>query len=602
MSTCLKPLAALLPLLYLTPALSQQNLDPVVVTATRQATRVSETLADVTVLQREDIEKASGSSALELIARQPGIQLSNNGGLGKASSLFIRGAEARHTLVLIDGIPLGSATTGTPSLADIPLSQIERIEIVRGPSSAVYGSDAIGGVIQIFTRRGEGPLQADAFAGIGSRNTQELSAGLSGSGKMLSGNLRVSYLGTDGFNAAADPVRYKAVNGSFPNPDRDGYYQTSMTGSIAIRPAKGHELGITGYSVTGKNDYDGGGPTVFAYANVATTVLSTYSRNQWTDDWTSTVRFGQAEDSSTNFAPTRSLFETVQNQWMVENQIGLPLGSLLIGYEYLSQEVNSTTNYTVRERTVSSPFLGYNAKLGNHSVQLAGRRDDNSQFGAKNTGNLAYGYQFTSTLSARGAIGTAFKAPTFNQLYFPGFGSANLKPEEALNREIGLTWLETGHRIGWVYFDNKITDLIGGSPLVNINKATIRGNSLTYAGSIGHWQINASIDIMDPHDATTGKKLPRRADEQANFSLSYATGPLNVGTEVQAVGTRFDNATNTRRMKGYALVNLFGHYQITPDLRLEARINNLFDEQYETAWAYAQPRLSAFIGLRYNPK
>ena len=570
MSTCLKPLAALLPLLYLTPALSQQNLDPVVVTATRQATRVSETLADVTVLQREDIEKASGSSALELIARQPGIQLSNNGGLGKASSLFIRGAEARHTLLLIDGIPLGSATTGTPSLADIPLSQIERIEIVRGPSSAAYGSDAIGGVI--------------------------------GRGQMLSGNLRVSYLGTDGFNAAADPVRYKAVNGSFPNPDRDGYYQNSMSGSIAIRPAKGHELGITGYNVTGKNDYDGGGPTVFAYANVATTVLSAYSRNQWTDDWTSTVRFGQAEDSSTNFAPTRSLFETVQNQWMVENQIGLPLGSLLIGYEYLSQEVNSTTKYAVRERTVSSPFLGYNAKLGNHSVQLAGRRDDNSQFGAKNTGNLAYGYQFTSALSARGAIGTAFKAPTFNQLYFPGFGSTNLKPEEALNREIGLTWLETGHRIGWVYFDNKITDLIGGSPLVNINKATIRGNSLTYAGSIGHWQINASIDIMDPRDATTRKKLPRRADEQANFSLSYATGPLNVGTEVQAVGTRFDNATNTRRMKGYALVNLFGHYQITPDLRLEARINNLFDEQYETAWAYAQPRLSAFIGLRYNPK
>ena len=125
---------------------------------------------------------------------------------------------------------------------------------------------------------------------------------------------------------------------------------------------------------------------------------------------------------------------------------------------------------------------------------------------------------------------------------------------------------------------------------------------MTYAGSIGHWQINASIDIMDPRDATTRKKLPRRADEQANFSLSYATGPLNDGTEVQAVGTRFDNATNTRRMKGYALVNLFGHYQITPDLRLEARINNLFDEQYETAWAYAQPRLSAFIGLRYNPK
>jgi vitamin B12 transporter len=236
----------------------------------------------------------------------------------------------------------------------------------------------------------------------------------------VSGSLRVSYLETDGFNAAADPVRYKAVNGSLPNPDRDGYYQTSITGSIAIRPVRGHEFGMTGYSVTGKNDYDGGGPTVFAYANVGNSILSAYTRNQWTDHWTSTVRFGQTEDSSTNVAPNRSLFETIQNQWMVENQIGLPIGSLLIGYEYLSQKVNSTTAYTVRERTVSSPFLGYNAKLGNHSVQLAGRRDDNSQFGVKNTGNLAYGYQFTNELSARGAIGTAFKAPRSTSYTFPG--------------------------------------------------------------------------------------------------------------------------------------------------------------------------------------
>jgi len=602
MPTCHKPLAALLLLLHLIPALAQQNLDPVLVTATRQATRVSETLADVTVIQREDIEKASGSSAVELIARQPGIQLSNNGGLGKTSSLFIRGAEARHTLLLIDGISLGSATTGTPSLADIPLSQIERIEIVRGPTSAAYGSDAIGGVIQIFTRRGDGPIKADAFAGIGSRNTHELSAGLSGGNEILSGSLRVSYLGTDGFNAAADPTRYKAVNGSLPNPDRDGYSQTSTTGNIAIRPSRGHELGITGYSVTGKNYYDGGGPTVFAYANVASSVLSAYSRNQWTEQWTSTLRVGHAEDSSRNYAPTFSLFETLQNQFMVENQIRLPLGSLLLGYEYLSQEVNSTTAYTVRERTVSSPFIGYNAKFGNNSVQLAGRRDDNSQFGAKNSGNIAYGYQITNEISAHGAIGTAFKAPTFNQLYFPGFGSANLKPEEALNREIGMTWLEAGHRIGWVYFDNRITDLIGGSPLVNINKATIRGNSLTYTGSIGHWLINAGVDIMDPRDASTGKKLPRRAEEQANFSLSYAAGRFNVGTEVQAVGARFDNATNTRQMKGYTLVNLFGHYQFSPDIRLEARINNLLDEQYETAWAYAQPRMNAFVGVRYTPK
>lgn len=595
----LKP-ATVISLLVASNAYAQTNLEPVVVTATRQATKISDTLADVTVIDREEIEKASGSSTLDLIARQPGIQISNNGGAGKTSSIFIRGAEARHTLLLIDGIPVGSATTGTPSLGDIPLSQIDRIEIVRGPTSAVYGSDAIGGVIQIFTRRGEGPLRGDAFAGYGSQNTQEYAAGLSGGNELVSGSFRMAHQSTNGFNVAADPARYNTANGSLPNPDKDGYRQTSFTGNFAIRPAKGHELGVTAYSVSGKNFYDGGGATVSAYADVNNTVYSAYSRNQWHDNWTSTLRYGRTEDSSTNFAPTQSLFETVQNQWVFENQIRLPYGNLLLGYEYLTQEVNSSTAYTVSGRHVSSPFVGYNVKFGKHNMQLAARHDDNSQFGAKATGNFAYGYQLTNNIATHAAIGTAFKAPTFNQLYFPGFGNANLKPEEALNKEIGVTWKMTGHRISLVYFDNKITDLIGGFPVVNINKATITGTTLSYTGTWGPITLNAGIDIMEPRDASTGNKLPRRADQQGNLSINYSASRYNFGTEIQAVGQRFDNAANTRNLPGYGLINLYAQYQLTSALRLEARINNLLDKDYETAWAYAQPGMNAFVGIRYN--
>ncbi|PKO89190.1 MAG: TonB-dependent receptor [Betaproteobacteria bacterium HGW-Betaproteobacteria-10] len=602
MNPRLKPLAALLPLLFISSAHAQQSLDAVVVTATRQPTRISETLADVTVLERADIEKATGSTTLELLARQPGLQLSNNGGAGKVSSIFIRGAEARHTLLLIDGVPLGSATTGTPSLADIPLAQIERIEIVRGPSSAVYGSDAIGGVIQIFTRRGEGPLRGDAFAGFGSKNTQEYSAGISGGSEIISGSLRLSHQTTDGFNAASDPIRFQAANFSKPNPDNDGYYQTALTGNFAIRPVKGHELGVTAYAVEGRNRYDGGGPTINAYADVRNSVFTGYTRNKFISNWTSLLRYGRSEDSSTNFAPNRSLFETTQGQWTWENQISLPVGNLLVGYEHIEQNVTSTTKYSVDERTVRSPFIGYSLKYADHSLQMSARHDDNSQFGGKNTGNLAYGYQFTKQLGAHGSIGTAFKAPTFNQLYFPNFGNDKLKPEEALNREIGLTWQGMGHRLGFVYFNNQITDLIGGFPLVNINQATIKGSSISYQGSIGSWTLQAAVDLMKPRDEATGNILPRRAEETANLALSYVTGPFRAGVELQSVGNRFDDSANKRPMAGYGLTNLFGSYQVSPDVRIEARVNNVFDKDYETAWAYAQAGVNAFLGIRYAPK
>ena len=609
MKFALKPLAALLPLAFVQPVAAVEqlaSLDTMVVTATRQVTQVSETLADVTVLEREDIERASGSTTLELLARQPGLQLSNTGGVGKTSSIFIRGAEARHTLLLIDGVPLGSATTGTPSLADIPLSQIERIEIVRGPASAVYGSDAIGGVIQIFTRRGAGPLRFDAFAGMGSRNTQEYAAGISGGGESVSGSLRISHQTTDGFDAAADPVRYRAVNGSLPSADSDGYYQTAVTGNIAFRPADGHELGVTAYAIDGRNQYDAGGPLINAYANVRSSIYTAYSQNRLTSNWTSLLRYGRSLDGSTNFAPQRSLFETTQDQWTWENNFSLPLGNLLIGYEHIEQRVNSTTKYRVNERKVRSPFIGYSLTTADHRLQISVRHDDNSQFGSKNTGSLSYGYQFTRTLSGHGSVGTAFKAPTFNQLYWPGAGNANLKPEKAFNRELGLTWLDGGQRVGFVYFDNRISDLIGSWPPVNISEARIQGASLSYQKSFGPWTVQSAVDVMSPRNEQNGKDkgnlLPRRARQTGQLALAYADGPVTAGVEIQGVGKRYDNVENTRKMHGYGLLNIFGSYRLSSEWRVEARFNNLFDKDYETAWAYAQPGRNAFIGLRYAPK
>lgn len=583
-------------------ASEETDLGAVVVTATRQPTRINEQLADVTVIDREAIEQAGATTLPNLLSRQPGVQIANNGGLGKSSSIFLRGTNSGHTLLLVDGIPLGLATLGSPSLTNLSLSQIERIEILRGPASSLYGSDAIGGVIQIFTKQGAGPLRPEAFFGAGSYGTREARAGLSGGTEMWSYSLRASHLKSDGINVASDPVRYQQANFSLPNPDNDPYRNTSWSGRLAFRPAAGHELGATLLTADSKNHYDGGGPTVDAYSNDTTRAWTVYSRNRLAEVWTSTLRYGESKDHSESFSPGRSLFATVQKQWAWQNDVKLPLGSLMLAAEHLSQNVDSTTSYTVKERTVRSLIAGYNGNLGNHSWQLSQRYDDNSQFGGKTTGSLAYGYRIHADWQARAAYGTAFKAPSFNQLYFPGFGNVNLKPEFAKNREVGLNWNHANQRAGITWFDNRIENLIQGFPVSNIGRARITGTSLNYGLTYGAWNVDASIDLMKPINQDNGYRLQRRAAQMGKLSMSYTPGPWTLGAELDAAGDRFDTTTQTRPLEHYEVVNLHGSYKLDHDWTLEGRVNNLFDKVYETAWGYAQPRANVFIGVRYAPK
>jgi len=574
----------------------------IVVTATRVPTRVNEVIADVTVIGRETIEQAGPTTLPELLARQPGLHVADNGGRGKAASVFIRGTASSHALLLVDGVPLGSATTGQPSLNNLPLSQIERIEILRGPASSLYGSDAIGGVIQIFTKRGEGPARISAYAGIGSHGTREAQAGVSGSTGALSYNLSVSHYSTDGFNVAADPQRFNTVNFSLPNPDDDGYRNTAFSGRLAYELAKGHQIGIAVLEAKSRNWFDRGGPTVDAYNNDKTRAYGIFLRNRISDIWTSELRWGASEDWSESFAPGRSLFATLQTQWIWQNDIRLPVGRLMVALENTEQSVDSTTNYTVKRREVDSAVLGYQGNVGAHSWQTALRHDDNSQFGAHTTGSLGYGYRFSTDWQVRAAVGTAFKAPSFNQLYFPGFGNAALKPEKARNREIGLHWQQGGQHASTTWFDNRITDLIEGFPVTNTGRARIKGTSLAYGLLYGAWSVDAGIDLMRPINEATGHRLQRRPAEMLKLAVTYAPGDWKVGGETSSVGRRFDTTTEGRPMHGYGVVNLFASKALDKEWSLEGRINNLFDRVYENAWSYAVPGREIFLGLRYQPK
>ncbi|MBN9420936.1 MAG: hypothetical protein BGO63_09195 [Candidatus Accumulibacter sp. 66-26] len=584
------------------------ELGQVVVTATRQATRSNELLSDVSVIERETIEQAGQTTLVELLAQQPGIEYSANGGPGANNAIFIRGANSNHTLLLIDGQRVGSVSTGAADFSRLSLNQIERIEILRGPASSLYGADAIGGVIQIFTKRGEGPARINASAGYGTYGTTDASLGIAGGNDVVSYSLQTGHYETRGFSA----IRNTASSNY--NPDRDSFRNQSINGSLALRPAQGHEIGLNFLSGNGTSHYDNGlGNDPSNDQSVSN--FSLYSRNRLSSDWNSTLRIGRSTDDSTNRINgiANSVYRTDQDQVSWQNDIRLPVGKALLAAEYLKQQLSSSSPLPTNERTIRSLLAGWSGSLGDHRLQANLRRDDNSQFGGRTTGQAAYGYQFTPEWRAHLSYGTAFKAPTFNNLYFPLScfppfgcfgGNPDLKPERARNAETGVNWEKGAQRFSAIYFRNKVTDLIDSSLPVpmNVNQATLSGTSLSYANSLGAFSGGVSVDLQRARDDTTGKRLARRADEQLKAHLAYTAGMLKVGGEWQLVGDRFDDAANKKRLGGYGLVNLFADYRIDREWTLFARANNLFNKEYELARDYATAGASVFVGLRYQQK
>lgn len=456
--------------------------DGVIVTASRQVQRSSELLSDVTVVEREEIAKAGPTATItDLLARQPGIEITSRGGPGTTSGVMLRGANTTHTLVLVDGIRVASATLGDVSWGFLPLNQVERIEILRGPASSLYGADAIGGVIQIFTRRGEGPLRGHAEAGIGSLGTSLVSAGLAGGAEGWRYSLQASDSRSRSFNAISN-----AKNSSY-NADRDGFQDSSASGSLSYNFAAGHEAGINFINSDGWNNYDSTPKVSDWQQRQRVSGLSAFSRNRLLPAWTSTLRIGRGTDDSRQFqnGQASSSLRTDQDQIQWQNDVKLPVGTALLAVERLQQKVSGNTAFLVSERTINSVLGGWTGQLGQHRLQANLRRDENSQFGGKSTGSLGYGYQFTPDWRANAAYGTAFKAPSFNDLYWPGSGNPTLHPERATNREVSLHFQRADQHASATYYDNRISDLIDWAPGANglwapsnINSARLTGWTL----------------------------------------------------------------------------------------------------------------------------
>lgn len=600
-----KPLVALLPAVFASVAQSETaDLGTVVVTATRQPARTNELLSDVTVISRGQIEQAGHSTLAQLLESQPGIQVATSGGVGGTSGIYIRGANSGHTLLLVDGVRFGSSTTGQPTLEDIPLSQIERIEIVRGAASSLYGADVIGGVIQIFTRRGEGKPAFDASVGGGTYSTYNTTAGFSGAVGAVDFSLRAGHYETKGIDAMRNPT------------DRDGFRQDHVSGRIGWKLSASTEVGATAFESRGVSQYDGGTNFDNRIRKNAS-IYSAYWKQSVTDGWLSTVRTSRSQDAQDDIDPAfPSRIVTSANQFLWQNDLRLPVGKLLLAYEYLGEHVqNNLSNLIKDERRTNSYLAGWSAPLGAHRLQVNARYDDNSQYGGRTTGSGSYGYQFSDDWRAYASVGRAFKAPTFNDLFFPQLcfppfgcfgGNPNLKPETALNREAGLVWETAARRASLVYFDNKVADLIvwTNQPF-NVGRAHLKGTTATYDIAYGLWSAGVSATHQEPRDADTGQRLFRRADDQLTTKVSRRLGDWNLGGEVVAYGRRDDfdfNANRRVRLGGYGIVNAFAAYRLAPEWSLDLRVNNLGDKNYVQSYGFQTPGLNAFLALRYSPK
>jgi len=578
------------------PNTATATLEPVQVTATRISQTVDEALASVTVIDRDEIERLQPKQFTDLLEGRAGIETSQNSAFGKTTSVYTRGTSSDHTLLLIDGVRMGSATTGGASWQFLPPEEIERVEIVRGPRTSIYGSDAIGGVVQVFTREGRrGPPKVNAFVGGGRFNTWEAGVGVAGGTDNTNYSLSVSHFETDGINVQDD----------VGDDDRDGYDNTSLAGKLSHRLPNGVELfGNMLYS-EGTTEFDSGSAFSPDESDFVHAALRAGVRISVIQRWDTELAVGHSRDESDNFLEGEffSQFDTKRDgvDWRNDIQLG-ERTDWIAGVDAHEDRVSSSTDYDEDSRYNVGVYSVLRSGFGAHDLEGSLRFDDNEQFGDKTTGQIAWGMQATDALRLRGSYGTAFKAPTFNDLYWPAAGNPDLDPEESRTVELGARYSASLAYVDIAVFETRVDNLISGWPPQNIDEARIRGLEIEGGHDIGPWNSRASLTLLDAEDRETGNELPRRAPVTTRFDLDRQFRDLSVGGSVIAKSRSYNQVDNEERLSGYGLLNLRAAYRIDPEWRVEASLQNVFDKDYETALGYNQPGRAAFVKLRYQQR
>lgn len=579
-----------------------QWLEPVVVSGSRFEQKLTDTLPHTTVFTRNDIERSQAPDVLSLITRAAGLETAQLGGTGAQSGVFLRGAATRAVLVLIDGVPMNNLNFSLASLDQLTVGQIERIEIVRGNVSSLYGSQAVGGVIQVFTRGGARALpgvDGSVRAAGGNRATRELAASVDGAAERWRYAVSASNFETGGFNAIDQRKRPGT------DPDKDGYRNRSASAQLGFSFSEGHDLALRGFHSRGRLQYDSQfGPATQADESEQTIEsASLVLRNRFTSAWRSTLSTSTLRDALDARVTAFPYFVTsrgTQTAW--QNDLAVAEGWTATGaVERLEQRIASDTRYGRRNRTVDAVRLGIAGASGAHRAQINLRHDAFSDFGAADTYYGGYGFDVSDALRLFASASTAFNAPTFNDLFFPFGGNAALKPEKARSQELGLQYAARTLRIRAALFATRYRDLIGNDASfnrVNIGKASVEGAEMAVETFVQTVRVVASVTAQDARDDVIDARLVRRARAFGNVQASRAFGPVGVELNWRVTGDRIDRAGGqVRTLGGYGLIDLAARWRIDATWALTARAANVLDRGYENAWGYPGAPRGVFAGV-----
>ena len=609
------------------------KLSDTLITANRDVEQRSDSSAASTVFTRADIERLRPASVPALLTQVPGVQVANYGGRGASYGLYVRGTSTAQTLILIDGVRVGSATMGGASLQYLGVDQIERIEVLRGSRSAIHGADAMGGVIQIFTRRGEseGLRPYMRIAG-GSNSTWERTLGLSG------GNERTRFNLSAGLEETAGIDRTRTSFDS--DADHDAYRNRSLALSLSHRFTNDLEAGFTLLNQRGKTETDNPfghedppGSWIYnptnPYDEYSTSTASVWLDGRINDIWRSRIETGHSEDKQENFDklfPGSTVNNTYRDSVNWLNTLALDDGhSLRLGLDYLNDKVRSSNEFAVNNRDNKAAFIQHSFQGERFGTELGMRHDDNQQFGTENTFNGALSYQLNADNLLILSYSEGFRVPTFADLYWPLYdgyqGNPNLKPEKSRSYE--LQWrsqLSPTTELEASLYRTDFRDLIATvttndfpweGTTANINRARVNGFEAALKQELYGWHGEVALSIIDPRDRETGHNLPNRAKRTLNLNLDRQFGDIGVGATFTAITSSYSNGANTSELAGYGVLDLRASWQASSELAFDVKLANVLDKDYSRLvytysqdwqeYGYRETPFTAMLGVTWTP-
>lgn len=571
------------------------------VTATRTPQNFNQLISDVSFIDSQALRDAGAYGLTEALRYVGGIQTTSTGTPGSQQSVFIRGANSTHTLGLVEGFRMGSVSAGLPSIEGLPVSRFSHAEVLRGAASGLYGSDALGGVVQLFLPRGQGAFKPQATLIFGHDRTRSADVQLAGGTDTFDASLGLGRVLSDGFSAT------NPKSSDF-DADRDAYNRSNFAGQFNFRPTSDHELGVVILRDNLDYQFDSAG-AVNDSGRLITQLVGVRGTHALSSESTLKWRVGESRDKADTLSDYRNQMYSKQQQYGVDwDWQFTPVWQLSLGAEQLkksAQRIDNFDGYYAEQRLNKALRLNLYGDLASHLWQLNVRHDNDSSFGSQITGGVNYAYRFNPAWRWSVGYNIAFQAPNFNDLYFTPYNNPNLKAEHSKQVETGVYYAQAHYSAKAVLFQNRVRDLINSvAPDYlpqNIAHAEIMGLELSWQQRFGATSLDFNFDALNPRDQTNDKQLARRAQRTASARVTHSIAAWNVGAQWQAVGKRFDDAGNITPLPGYGVLNLHADTKLTPHWQMFLRADNVLDKNYETAYGYNTPGFGLFAGVRYLP-